>query len=172
MFENLPVHGSFCRTTALLLRVIFSLLQIRFPPFSQTYIAALENQLRVVKNGGVEPPRPPSSPTGVPGGAEDDEASPDGPAGEDAEGANAIRLLTKRNQALQAEVEEEKAEVKRRCGQEEFMEAFTFKSRSVLLSRFSRDPFEEYVPSGLGYLRGATLSEAQVKCASNCSVHR
>ncbi|CAM9868551.1 unnamed protein product, partial [Ectocarpus sp. 8 AP-2014] len=98
----------------------------------QTYIAALEKQLRTYKNGGGEPPRPPPSPaSGVEAGGE--EGSPGTAAAgatgataaaaaakeaarppQDEEAANAIRLLTKRNHELQAEVEEEKAEVKRR----------------------------------------------------------
>lgn len=93
----------------------------------QTYIAALEKQLRALKNGGVEPPVPPPAPAGgvAGGGSEGDggtaDASTPAAAGgeerppQDEEAANAIRLLTKRNQELQAEVEEEKAEVKRRC---------------------------------------------------------
>lgn len=98
------------------------------PP--QTYIAALEKQLRALKNSGVEPPAPPMSPaaTGVAGasgageGGPADPSSPAGAAGsegvrppQDEEAANAIRLLTKRSRELQAEVDEEKAEVKRRC---------------------------------------------------------
>lgn len=100
-------------------------------PPRQTYIAALEKQLRTYKNGGGEPPRPPPSPaSGVEAGGE--EGSPGTVAAgateaaaaaakeaarppQDEEAANAIRLLTKRNHELQAEVEEEKAEVKRRC---------------------------------------------------------
>ncbi|CAM9384688.1 unnamed protein product [Ectocarpus sp. 13 AM-2016] len=93
----------------------------------QTYIAALEKQLRTYKNGGGEPPRPPPSPaSGVEAGGE--EGSPGSAAAgateaaakeaarppQDEEAASAIRLLTKRNHELQAEVEEEKTEVKRR----------------------------------------------------------
>ncbi|CAM9743620.1 unnamed protein product, partial [Ectocarpus fasciculatus] len=95
----------------------------------QTYIAALEKQLRTYKSGGAEPPRPPPSPaSGVEAGGGGG-GSPGTAAGsteatasakeaarppQDEEAANAIRLLTKRNHELQAEVEEEKAEVKRR----------------------------------------------------------
>lgn len=82
----------------------------------QTYIAALEKQLRVLKNGGVEPPVPPVGGVAVPEGSSAPAATGGkGRAPQDEEGANAIRLLTKRNQELQAELEEEKAEVKRRC---------------------------------------------------------
>eukprot|EP00752_Nemacystus_decipiens_P003563 g3286.t1 len=92
----------------------------------QTYIAALEKQLRALKNGGVEPSAPTMSPAaGAPGaegeGVGVDSSSPAGAAGaegvrppQDEEAANAIRLLTKRNRELQAELDEEKAEVKRR----------------------------------------------------------
>lgn len=87
--------------------------------WKQTYIAALEKQLRAFKNTGAEPPRPPPSPAGSTegGGAAAGEGAAGASAGgeKDEEAANAIKLLTKRNHALQAELEEEKAEVKRRC---------------------------------------------------------
>ncbi|CAM9173986.1 unnamed protein product [Scytosiphon promiscuus] len=91
----------------------------------QTYIAALEKQLRTYKTGGAEPPRPPPAAKGATEGGDGEEAPPgaedeaataavSAPAPQDEESANAIRKLTKRNQELQAELEEEKAEVKRR----------------------------------------------------------
>lgn len=80
----------------------------------QTYIAALEKQLRAYKNSGAELPRPPLSSGDGDGG--DGAGTSPGREPQDEESANAIRLLSKRNQALQQEMEEEKAEVKRRWG--------------------------------------------------------
>lgn len=82
----------------------------------QTYIAALEKQLAAMKKsvrGEPDAPRPPPSPAGEASTETGDQeaASPD-----NGEAASAIRRLTERNQALQAEVEEEKGEVKRRYG--------------------------------------------------------
>lgn len=93
------------------------------PCSPQTYIAALEKQLRTYKTGGTEPPRPPPAAAGGTEGGDGEGASPgvtnaasaaSGPPPRDEESATAIRKLTKRNQELQAELEEEKAEVKRR----------------------------------------------------------
>lgn len=70
-----------------------------------------------MKNSGQAPPRPAPSPAEEGGGGEggDGERASADRARQDDEAANAIRRLTKRNQALQLEIEEEKAEVKRRC---------------------------------------------------------
>lgn len=78
----------------------------------------------MLKNGGAEPPGPPQPPAGGVKGGDGDGSSPGTSAAgagagaarppQDEEAANAIRLLTKRNHELQAEVEEEKAEVTRR----------------------------------------------------------